>query len=84
MLKRLQVRRIGEITVYVADEGSLHDLLKKLGLYQDAAEGKARCHFCGAQINLDNVGGIFRRGGQTYLVCNSIKCLYEAAWATKS
>jgi len=54
--------------------------LKKLGVYDDVAEGKYRCFVCGRRINLENLGGLFKgRDGETHFVCNSAKCLHTVA-----
>jgi len=79
-VERLRVRRVGEITYYAVDERDLVDVLKRLGLYHDVVEGRGRCYFCGVPVGLENLGGVFRYEGKAYLVCNSVRCLYEAAW----
>jgi hypothetical protein len=68
-----------ETAIYylTADMGGI---LKKLGMYEDAEAGRLRCYFCGRPVNLQNVGGVFKHGGQARVVCNDIRCLYEAAW----
>jgi hypothetical protein len=76
------VRRIGEVAIYAIDDKSLGDVLKKAGIYQDVAAGRARCHFCGRSATMQNLGGIFKHEEKVRVVCNSIKCLYEAAWLT--
>ena len=45
---------------------------------------RGRCYFCGVPVGLGNLGGVFRYEGRVYLVCNSVKCLYEAAWRIAS
>jgi hypothetical protein len=57
-------------------------VLRKLGMYEDAEAGKLSCYFCGKRIGLQNIGGLFKHEGQVRVVCNNIKCLYEAAWLT--
>jgi len=74
------LRRVGEITLYAVDD--MPSILKRLGLYEDAEAGRLRCHFCGRPINLHNIGGLFKHEGQVRVVCNDIKCLYEAALLT--
>lgn len=78
----LKERRIGEIAFYAIDSRSLADALKKLGIYDDVAGGRTRCYFCGQPVAVENLGGLFKHEGQIRIVCNSIKCLYEAAWLT--
>jgi hypothetical protein len=78
----MAVRRIGEIAIYAVDDKSLADVLKKAGIYQDVAAGRAQCYFCGRSVTTQNLGGIFKREGKVRVVCSNIKCLYEAAWLT--
>jgi len=58
------------------------EVLKKLGMFEDAEAGRLRCHFCGRPVNLQSIGGLFKHEGQIRAVCNHIKCLYEAGWLT--
>jgi hypothetical protein len=76
------IKRIGEITLYAVDDRDLADVLKKLGIYQDVLVGKSSCYFCRRSVTLQSLGGLFKHEGQIRLVCNDIKCLYEAAWLT--
>jgi hypothetical protein len=78
----LKAKRIGEITLYAVDDRNLADILKKLGIYGDVAAGRLSCYVCGRHITMQNIGGIFKREGRIRLVCNDIKCLYEAARLT--
>ncbi len=78
----LRVKRIGEITIYAVDDRSLVDVLEKLGIYQDVTAGSARCYICGRPVAVESLGGLFKHEGQVRLVCNDIKCLYEAARLT--
>jgi hypothetical protein len=57
-------------------------ILKKLGMYEDAEAGRLSCYFCGKPVGLQNIGGVFKHEGQVRVVCNDIRCLYEAAWLT--
>jgi len=67
-----------EIEIYATDD--MPGILKKLGMFEDAEAGRLRCYFCGKPVSLQNIGGIFKHEGQIRVVCNNIKCLYEAAW----
>ncbi len=78
----LRAKRIGEITLYVVDDRSLVGVLEKLGIYQDVAAGRARCYICGRPVSVESLGGLFKHEGQIRLVCNDIRCLYEAARLT--
>jgi len=75
------LKRIGEITLYAVDDRGLVDVLKKIGIYQDVATSRTRCYFCGRPVNLQNLGGVFKHEA-VRVVCNDIKCLYEAARLT--
>ncbi len=78
----MAVRRIGEITLYAVDDRSLVGVLQKLGIYQDVVAGRTHCYFCGSAVAMQNLGGLFKHEGLVRVVCNSIKCLYEAARLT--
>jgi hypothetical protein len=67
-----------EIDLYLTDD--MPGILKRLGLLEDAEAGKLSCYFCGKPVNLQNIGGIFKHEGKVCVVCNDIKCLFEAAW----
>ena len=76
------LRRVGEIVIYAIDDKNLADVLKKVGIYQDVAAGRLHCYICGRSVAMQNLGGLFKHEGQIRLVCNDIKCLYEAAVLT--
>jgi len=78
----MAVRRIGEITLYAVDDRSLIGVLERLGIYQDVVAGRTRCYLCGGAVTMQNLGGLFKHEGQVRVVCNNIRCLYEAAWLT--
>jgi hypothetical protein len=78
----MAMRRVNEITIYAIDDKNLVGVLEKLGIYQDVVAGRTRCHFCGNTVTVQNLGGLFKHEGQIRLVCNNIRCLYEAAWLT--
>jgi hypothetical protein len=71
-----------EIVIYFITDDVLTDVLKKLGMLEDAEAGRLRCYLCGKSVGMQNIGGIFKHGGQIRIVCNDIKCLYQAAWQT--
>jgi len=75
-------KQIREITIYAVDDRNLADVLRKVGIYQDVVAGRTRCHFCGGTVTMQNLGGLFKHEGQIRLVCNNIRCLYEAAVLT--
>ncbi len=69
-----------EIEIYFTTD--MAGVLRKLNMYEDAEAGRLRCYFCRKPVNLQNIGGLFKHEGQVRVVCNHIKCLYEAAWLT--
>jgi hypothetical protein len=69
------MKRIGDIVLYAVDDKSLAGVLERLGIYQDVAAGRVRCHFCGAAVTMQNLGGLFKHEGQIRLVCNNIRSL---------
>jgi hypothetical protein len=78
----IKVKRVGEVTLYAVDDKSLADVLKRVGIYDDVVNGKARCYFCGQPVAMENLGGLFKHEGLVRVACSNIKCLYEAAWLT--
>jgi len=58
-------------------------VLKRLGLYEGVVGGRFRCFVCGRQINLENLGGLFKsRDGGIHFVCSNARCLAIAAEIT--
>ena len=57
----------------------LERVLRRLGLYDKLIRGELRCAICGRPLTLENLGGLYKEGGQVKLVCNRIECLAEAA-----
>jgi len=76
------LRRVGEIVIYAIDDVNLVDVLRKVGIYQDVAAGRLHCYICGRSVTMQNLGGLFKHKGRICLVCNDIRCLYEAAVLT--
>jgi hypothetical protein len=66
-----------EIEIYFTTD--MASILKKLGMFEDAEAGRLRCYFCGKPVGLRNIGGVFKYQGEIRVVCNDIKCLFEAA-----
>jgi len=72
-----------KVTIKAVHDSDLLRILKKLDLYEDIAEGRFRCFVCGRQINLENLGGLFKsRDGEIHFVCNNARCLAVAAEIT--
>lgn len=62
------------IILYGAEAESV---LRKFNLYDDVVSGKARCHVCGKQLSLSNVGMITEVGGKQVITCSSYACLLD-------
>jgi len=72
-----------KITVRAIHDSDLLRVLKRLGLYEGVVEGRFRCFVCGRQINLENLGGLFKsRDGEIHFVCSNARCLAIAAEIT--
>jgi len=73
--------RLSEIAnvIKAIHDTDLERVLKKLGLYEKLVKGKLRCAICGRSLSLENLGGLYKEGGEVKLVCNRIGCLTEAA-----
>jgi len=71
------------VKIRAVHDSDLLMVLRRLGLYEDIAKGRFRCFVCGRQINLENLGGMFKsRDGGIHFVCNNAKCLFVAAEIT--
>jgi len=64
--------------VPAVSEEALPGVLRKLGLYEDAA-GRAACHVCGAPLSLNTIGAIAKLGGKTVLICGKPSCVGKAS-----
>jgi len=67
------------VAVPAVSEEALPGVLRKLGLYEDAASGKAACHVCGAPLTLNTIGAIAKLGGKTVLICSKPSCIGKAS-----
>lgn len=54
---------------------NLKEVLGKLGLLQALEGGELACEVCSRTITLDNLGTIFKKGGQIHVCCNQSDCL---------
>jgi len=71
--------RYRDVTVPAVSEEALPGVLKRLGLYEDAASGKATCYVCGAPLRLDTIGAIAKLDGKTVLICSKPSCVGKAS-----
>jgi len=71
------VRRKVKVTAITTDE--VEGVLRKLGLYDDVANGRAHCFICGRKIDLSNIGGILMVDEAPVLVCDKPSCIARAA-----
>jgi hypothetical protein len=67
------------VTVPAVSEEALPGILKKLGLYDDVASGKAACYVCGAPLTLDTIGAIAKLDGKAVLICSKPSCIGKAS-----
>ena len=67
------------VVIKAVHDSDLEKVLRKLGLYERLTRGELRCSICNRTLTMENLGGLYKEGGEVKLVCNSIKCLVEAA-----
>jgi hypothetical protein len=73
-----------EIPVPAISEGTLPEVLRKLGLYNDVVNGKSRCYICGRQLTLESIGAIAMIDNKPVLVCDKPSCIGKATSLIKS
>jgi hypothetical protein len=71
--------RYRSVTVPAVSEEALPGVLKRLGLYDDIASGKAACYVCGAPLTLDTIGAIAKLDGKAVLICDRPSCIGKAS-----
>ena len=76
------IRRRIPVTAVGSDEVS--GVLRRLGLYEDVVEGRARCFICGERLSLENLGGVLMVDGRPVLVCDRPICIAKAALISRS
>ena len=68
-----------EIVIAAIHDADLVSVTKKVGVYEDLAEGKARCLICERPVSLENLGGLIKVGGRVRVVCEDPRCIWVAA-----
>lgn len=69
------------VVVKAIHDSDLEKVLRKLGLYERLTRGELHCSICNRTLTLENLGGLYKEGGEVKLVCNRIECLVKAAEA---
>ena len=71
---------LAKVTLKAVHDTDLIKVLKKLHIYELIIQSRCRCSICGRAINLENLGGLYKDDdGDVQVVCNDIRCLYNAA-----
>ena len=73
---KIVVRR--KIPVTAISDKDIAGLLRRLGLYKDVVEGRAKCYICGRRLTLENIGAVLIIDGKPVLVCDKPSCIAEA------
>jgi len=55
----------------------LEEFLVGLGLFEALTNGELKCHVCGMQVSLDNIGLIVPSGEEILLCCSVARCIHE-------
>jgi hypothetical protein len=67
--------RFRDVVVPAIRENVLPGVLRRLGLYDDVVNGKAKCYVCGELLTLDSIGAIAMVNGKPVLVCSKPSCI---------
>ena len=59
------------------------EVLKKLELYEDVVNGRAKCYICGRQLTLDTIGAIAVLDEKPVLICSKPSCIGRASLIVK-
>ncbi len=78
---RSVVRRKISVTAVSAED--VERVLRRLGLYDDTVNGRAKCFICGKVVSMDTIGGMLMVGGRVVLVCDRPACIAKAALLAK-
>jgi hypothetical protein len=74
--------RFRDVVVPAIRENVLPGVLRRLGLYDDVVNGKAKCYVCGELLTLDSIGAIAMVNGKPVLVCSKPSCIGKIALIT--
>ena len=75
--------RFRNVEVSAISEDILPEVLKKLELYEDVVNGRAKCYICGRQLTLDTIGAIAMVNGKPVLICSKPSCIGRASLIIK-
>jgi len=75
--------RFRNVEVSAISEDILPEVLKKLELYEDVVNGRAKCYICGRQLTLDTIGAIAMLNGKPVLICSKPSCIGRASLIIK-
>ena len=71
------------IEVSAISEEILPEVLKKLELYEDVVNSRAKCYICGRRLTLDTIGAIAMVNGKPVLICSKPSCIGRASYTIK-
>ena len=71
------------VEVPAISEEILPEVLKRLELYEDVVNGRAKCYICGRQVTLDTIGAIGMVNEKPVLICNKPSCIGRASYTIK-
>jgi hypothetical protein len=74
--------RFRDVVVPAIREDVLPGVLRRLGLYDDVVNGKAKCYVCGELLTLDSIGAIAMVNDKPVLVCSKPSCIGKIALIT--
>jgi hypothetical protein len=74
--------RFRDVVVPAIRENVLPGVLRRLGLYDDVVNGKAKCYVCGELLTLDSIGAIAMVNDKPVLVCSKPSCIGKIALIT--
>jgi hypothetical protein len=74
--------RFRDVVIPAIREDVLPGVLRRLGLYDDVVNGKAKCYVCGELLTLDSIGAIAMVNGKPVLVCSKPSCIGKIALIT--
>jgi hypothetical protein len=67
--------RFRDVVIPAIREDVLPGVLRRLGLYDDVVNGKAKCYVCGELLTLDSIGAIAMVNDKPVLVCSKPSCI---------
>jgi hypothetical protein len=71
------------VEVPAISEEILPEVLKKLELYEDVVNDRAKCYICGRQLTLDTIGAIAVLDEKPVLICSKPSCIGRASLIVK-